>query len=239
MLNPPGIHHAKIQIWRTNCTRFARTYGQNIKQNKPHWSRNLSALDREEINQIKRDETVRVLATDKNLGPALVSTDWLKTETLRQLNDRQSYFIISNEEWIVKHGQVISTRDKLMSTFNCFITPNAAKFLRSYDHFSSPTKFYIIPKIHKTHMVGRPIAASHSYITRPLSIFVDEYVKPRLKMPTVLRDSGELVQTLESLRLPPHCFLVTADVVSLYPNVDTKKALVALDRPSTSGGNGT
>ena len=202
---------------------------QNIKQNKPHWSRNLSALDREEINQIKRDETVRVLATDKNLGPALVSTDWLKIETLRQLNDRQSYSIISNEEWIVKHGQVISTRDKLMSTFNCFITPNAAKFLRSYDHFSSPTKFYIIPKIHKTPMVGRPIAASHSYITRPLSIFVDEYVKPRLKMPTVLRDSGELVQTLESLRLPPHCFLVTADVVSLYPNVDTKKALVALD----------
>ena len=45
---------------------------------------------------------------------------------------------------------------------------------------------------------------------------------------TVLRDSGELVQTLESLRLPPQCFLVTADVISLYPNVDTKKALVAL-----------
>ena len=59
-------------------------------------------------------------------------------------------------------------------------------------------------------MVGRPIAASHSYITRPLGIFVDEYVKPRL-------------------RLPPQCFLVTADVFSLYPNVNTKKALVALD----------
>lgn len=45
---------------------------------------------------------------------------------------------------------------------------------------------------------------------------------------TVLRDSGELVQTLESLRLPQQCFLVTADVISLYPSVDTKKALVAL-----------
>ena len=78
-------------------------------------------------------------------------------------------------------------------------------------------------------MVGRPIAVSHSYITRPLSIFVDEYVKPRLHMPTVLRDSGELIQALESIRLPPRCFLVTADVVSIYPNVDTKKALIALD----------
>jgi len=35
---------------------------------------------------------------------------------------------------------------------------------------------------------------------------------------------------LENTVLPhSNCFLVTADVVSLYPNVDTKKALVALD----------
>ena len=65
-------------------------------------------MHREELNRIKQDESVRVL--DKSLEPALVSTDWLKTETLRQLNDRQSYTIISNEGWIVKHGQVISTR---------------------------------------------------------------------------------------------------------------------------------
>lgn len=49
-------------------------------------------------------------------------------------------------------------------------------------------------------------------------------------MPTVLRDSSELIQLLENTVLPKfNCFLVTADVVSLYPNVDTKKALVALD----------
>ena len=49
-------------------------------------------------------------------------------------------------------------------------------------------------------------------------------------MPTVLRDSSELIQLLEHTALPnTNCFLVTADVVSLYPNVDIKKALVALD----------
>ena len=74
------------------------------------------------------------------------------------------------------------------------------------------------------------MAASHSYITRPISIFVDELVKPKIRMPTVLRDSSELIQLLENTILPKsNCFLVTADVVSLYPNVDTKKALVALD----------
>ena len=78
-------------------------------------------------------------------------------------------------------------------------------------------------------MAGRPIAASHSYITRPISIFVDELVKPSITMPTVLRDSGELIQCLETVELPANCFLVTADVSSLYPNIDTKKAIIALD----------
>ena len=89
-------------------------------------------------------------------------------------------------------------------------------------------------------MVGRPIAASHSYITRPISIFIDELAKPKIRMPTVLRDSGELIQLLENTVLPnTDCFLVTADVVSLYPNVDTKKALYNRARPAPSGSKGS
>ena len=117
-----------------------------------------------------------------------------------------------------------------MSTYSQFIFPNAARFLRNYDHFVTLAKFYVIPKIHKTPMVGRPIAASHSYITRPISIFVDELVKPKIRMPTVLSDSSELIRLLENTVLPKsNCFLVTTDVVFLNPNVDIKKALVALD----------
>ena len=52
-------------------------------------------------------------------------------------------------------------------------------------------------------------------------------------MPTVLKDSGELIQPLENTVLPDGDFLVTADVALLYPNhcpnVDTKKALIAHD----------
>ena len=89
---------------------------------------------------------------------------------------------------------------------------------------------HIIPKIHKNPMLGRPIAASHSYITRPISIFIDKLTKPKIRMPTVLRYSGELIQLLEYTVLPStNCFLVTVDVMSLYPIMDTKKALITLD----------
>ena len=48
-------------------------------------------------------------------------------------------------------------------------------------------------------------------------------------MPTVLRDSVGLMECLETGELPANCPLVTADGSSLYPNIDTKKAIITLD----------
>ena len=48
-------------------------------------------------------------------------------------------------------------------------------------------------------------------------------------MPTVLRDSGELIQCLGGINLPTDCLLLTADVSSLYPNIDIKKSIIDLD----------
>ena len=70
--------------------------------------------------------------------------------------------------------------------------------------------------------------ASHSYITRPISIFVDELVKPSINMPTVLCDSGELIHCLEKIELPTNCLLVTADVSSLYLTLTQRRQLLPL-----------
>lgn len=158
-----------------------------------------------------------------------MSTDWVKTETNRHSQDELSYSRVILEEWYVCRDNVLKRCERLMSTICQFIVPSVARFLRSYDHFVTPAKFYVISKIHKMPMVSRPIAASRSYITRPLSIFVDELVKLKIQSPTVFRDSRELILLLENTVLPSsNCLLVTMDVVSLYPNVDHKKVLVAL-----------
>lgn len=159
--------------------------------------------------------------------------DWVQAETLRHLHDELSYRKVMQQDWYDNRLYVINSHEKLLSIYSRFISSNVARFLRSLDHFVSLAKFHVIPKIHKNPMVGRPIAASHSYITRPIRFFIDELTKPKILMPTVLRDLGELIQLLENTVLPnTDCFLVTADVVSLYPKVakvDTKKALIALD----------
>ena len=163
-----------------NLYKIRRELLTNFSVNRPQWKPNLTREELRGLRDLKDDPSVRVLATDKNLGPALVSTEWVEKETLKHLiNDTRSYTKITADEWSTRRHKVIQTRDKLVNSYSHFLPPNSLKFLRSLDNTPrslDPAKFYIIPKIHKSPMAGRPIAASHSYITRPISIFVDELV---------------------------------------------------------------
>jgi len=47
-------------------------------------------------------------------------------------------------------------------------------------------------------------------------------------MPPVLHESGELIQCILGIKLPADYTLVMVDVSSLYLNIDTKKAIIAL-----------
>ena len=89
------------------------------------------------------------------------------------LQDELSYSKVTSGDWYVSHLNVIKCHGQLLTTYSRFTFLNVPKFLHSYDHFGNPAKFNVIPKIHKDPMVGRPIAASPSYITWPISIFVE------------------------------------------------------------------
>ena len=135
----------------------------------------MTSDERRGLRELEENPTVCVLATDKNLGPALVSTDWVEKETLKHLNETKSYAKVTKNNWRFRRQKVIETREKLVNSYSSFLPPNSLKFLCSLDDSPrsiDPAKFYIIPKIHKSPIAGRPIAASHSYITRPLVLLL-------------------------------------------------------------------
>ena len=87
------------------------------------------------------------------------STDCAQAETLRHCRA----VILQNHATELVSSHHITSREKLLAMYSPFI-------FASFDHFVSPAKFYMIPKIQKTPMVGRPIAASYLYIARLISI---------------------------------------------------------------------
>ena len=77
-----------------------------------------------------------------------------------------------------------------------------AKFLLSkMESFSIP-HFYIIWKILKNPIVGRPIEAGYNWILTPASILVGTFLKDFYsKFDSILKDSFSLVKILEKTKL--------------------------------------
>ena len=79
--NPPG----EDPDLEENLYKIRQELLKNFNQTPPRWTNNLTFDEWRGLHELKENPTVRVLTTDKNLGPALVSTDWVEKETLNTL----------------------------------------------------------------------------------------------------------------------------------------------------------
>jgi hypothetical protein len=89
---------------------------------------------------------------------------------------------------------------------------------------------YLLIKVHKPKgLCGRPIVPSTRWITTPASVLADHLLQEILRqaaIPWIVKDTKSFVCELEATRLPhPHGVFVTADIASLYTNIDTEMGL--------------
>ena len=96
---------------------------------------------------------------------------------------------------------------------------------------SKPARFYLLPKIHKRGVPGRPVVSSCGSITENVSKLVDWFLKPLITtIPSYVRDTRDFLAKLRSVGvLPKDSLLVTLDVVSLYPSIPHSDGLLALN----------
>ena len=88
---------------------------------------------------------------------------------------------------------------------------------------------YLIVKVHKPKLCGRPIVPATGWITSPPSVVVDWFLQPLLhSIPWLVKDSTQLINKIEQTQLREEqrdCILLTADISSLYTNIPTTLAL--------------
>ena len=91
-------------------------------------------------------------------------------------------------------------------------------------------KFYLLPKIHKKKIPGRPICSSINHPTSNISKFVDEHIKKYVpKTKSYVRDTQHLISRLKQLGTTPEgALLVTLDVSSLYTNIPNREGILAI-----------
>ena len=80
--------------------------------------------------------------------------------------------------------------------------------------------FYILSKIVKNPIVGRPILAGCNWNTRPASKYIAFHLQQYYKrFDTIITDRLDVLRFIETVELLAGCELSTIDVVSLYTNI--------------------
>ena len=101
------------------------------------------------------------------------------SECERQLGDIKTYLKISEEEIKQFISEIQNKLRRIVESHvyrgNC--TKKEAEFLMSKMYIYDIPHFYIIWKILKNPIVGRPIVAGYNWILTPASIFVGHYLK--------------------------------------------------------------
>lgn len=187
---------------------------------------------------------------DKNLGLTIVDYEWFHKECTAQLNNLQFYRKIEprlapqliRAAYLHLRRLVFAGR-RVHDPMDAVPEPapdkysTAQRFLLAVppDHPSHRTpSFYVIPKVHKPRLVGRPITPAHRFCLAPACELITRVLHPIVSLvPEILRDSTQLLLELEesaTLSIVPgeQIYLITGDVESLYTNIPRQLCLKLL-----------
>lgn len=196
-----------------------RVLPQNVR-NRP----NLTEEEKAALQRLRRRRDIVIKPADKGGAVVVWRRDLYIQEALRQLNNPQHYYKLV-EDPTEQYTSLVA------STINNFIQqqdlPPEASRLNVSDARCS--RFYLLPKIHKPSVPGRPIVSACACPTMHISAFVDSVLQPIVEStPAFLKDTTDFLLAIKDVTYGQEFTMVTGDVASLYtviPHVDGLSAL--------------
>ena len=189
---------------------------------------NLPRDELEALHQLSQDDSIVIKPADKGSAIVVWGREGYCKEAYMQLNDSGVYQKVNSYS-----GKII----------NNIINQQLAHMLtqkeinkRQLTHLSTiraePGKFYLLPKIHKRlHQVpGRPIISNCGMATENISAFVEYHLSSIIPaIPRILKDTMDFLNRLTNINpIPENAFLVTFDVVGLYPHIPHQEGISAM-----------
>jgi hypothetical protein len=212
-----------------------KTFYLQEKNKNPPWLVN-------SLNELKKNKEIIITEADKNMGVVVMSTtDYIK-EGLRQLQDASTYILlpeppIMSSIW-KNIEDILEKHDKLHYSFKGKqqLTRLAKYLLQLKEHSALRLgTFYLLMKVHKTPVVGRPIVSSINTVTYFTSKYVDMKLQPLYRLiPSFIESSHTVINFLEKTTFHDPCVILCADVDSLYPNIPTDIGIIMMKNSITN-----
>lgn len=207
---------------------------------------NLTDGEREMLTELRDNPSLLVVATDKNLGPAVIDTQTYIDRCLKDhLLDEKTYQLLTEDQFHNKKQEAFDAVLELTVRNNDLFPEGSAEytfFMRALGLRTAADKtvpdslrdslFHMLPKVHKQPVwKTRPIVSGVGSITEPLSKWLDDKLQQVVHLcPSYLKDNWALLDDLKQLgRIPTNARFVTVDAVSMYSNINTNHGLETLD----------
>ena len=219
--------------WLPNNTHislksFKMAFKNNLLYSKPTRTRhnNLTKEQRSGLLELTNNSEIVIKKADKGSAVVVMNTrDYLR-EGYRQLMDQNFYTQIHKDPTEEVSNRI--TYKLIQMKSKGLITDKNFDYLKPVN--CKHGQFYLLPKIHKKGIPGRPICSSVNHPTSNISKFVDEHIKkyvPHTK--SYIRDTQDFISKITSLgKIPEGAILATLYVTSLYTNIPNHEGILAV-----------
>lgn len=199
-------------------------------------ARNLSTSEYQAISSLRDDANIIIRSADKGGSIVVMDTFLYNREVYRQLNDVKYYRRIDKT---VSDLNILKINDIIYRIYDKgFISEKQCSYLLC-DIKPRARNFYLLPKVHKekskwTHLrmpPGRPIVTCCGTEFDKIGKFIDHFLQPISTIgEAYTKDTYHFISRVRGQTVNSDCFLITADVTSLYTNMDINLTLEVVDR---------
>ncbi len=211
---------------------------------------------------LKNNTDIIITDADKNMGICVISTSQYVQEGIRQLSDTSIYQTLDAPPDL---NRIRSDLESILIAHNRFYGPK--KFKNSQPPLSDMAKymlqdlgttynnrlprpserlrlghFYLLMKVHKEKVAGRPIVSSFDTYSYHASRYIDSVLQPLLKRSfSYVQSSDHVIHLLNKTSVPSadrgESVLLCADIESLYPNIPLVEGLMLFKKSITFNNN--
>ncbi|KAM4705146.1 integrin beta-8 [Rhinophrynus dorsalis] len=188
---------------------------------------NLSLGEKEALGQLKSNSNLVIKMSAKGGAVVVLNSVDYQNEALRQLSEESTYEVLRCNPTSLFRPKLLKLVHRGVSLG--IVSSEEATFLLP-EHIIIPV-FHYLPKVHMSldHPPGRPIVLGIGSLNEPLSVWVDQYLKPLVgKLPGFLRYTKQVLRQLSELQWRSGMSWVTADVAAHYSSIPHSLALDAL-----------
>ena len=178
---------------------------------------------------------ILVITADKNLGYVICSIEWYQKAILEHLSDKSTYEEVTDlfngkDKGATFMRDLGSRVEKMTLQYRKALSKEEIRWMCQKRTWC-PMKFYLLAKVHKNPIKGRPIAPSMTWVTHNLSQWLSAQLNPLMeKIDLVLRDTTAFINSVRKINKVKvlhgqDVWLIGLDVQALYPSMDTVTGL--------------